>query len=212
MTLTPEQKEEAIDLIETGDKLKAVRYLKETLFISSDQALVLAEKLEAELEGPVQDEEGNLTGSSRSSGINVGKVVGGSFMVVGLIQLAVVAYLIVSHYKFEQRAQPVQGKMIDYDSYQSRDSKTGSTSTMYTPIFEYSFRGKPYKYKSSTSSSMQEYQIDEIVEVLVDPDDPQNPLINSFWEKWFLSILLGFMGTLFGGLGFLAYWFLGRGN
>ena len=208
MNLTPEQKEHAVDLIETGDKLKAVRYLKETLYISSDQALILAEKLEAELESPRDEDGQKLDGTAgKSSGINVSKVVGISFMGVGVIELAVMAYLIVSHYKFEQRAQPVKGTVIDYSTYESKNSKGNGYTTMYTPIFEYSFNGKPYQYKGGTSSSSQEYEINEIVEVLVDPQDPQNPLINSFWEKWFLSILMGFMGVMFGGLGYLSYRF-----
>ncbi len=210
MTLTPEQKEQVIDFIEIGDQLKAVRYLKETLLISSDQALILAEKLEAELETP-QDEEGKtIDGTAgKSSGINISKVVGTIFMVVGVIELAVMTYLIVSHYKFEQRAQPVMGRLINYSTYESKNDKGGGYTTMYTPIYEYSFNDKSYQYKSSTSSSSRDYEINEMVEVLVDPQDPQNPLINTFWEIWFLSILMGFMGVMFGGLGYLAYRFLG---
>ncbi|HRI78027.1 MAG TPA: DUF3592 domain-containing protein [Cyclobacteriaceae bacterium] len=212
MTLTPEQKEHVTELIEFGDKLKAVRYLKETLSISLDQALVLAEKIEAELESPAPPTLGEDGQPVKSSpGINVGKVVGSIFMTVGAIMLGIAAYVVSSHYKFEQRAQKVKGTVIDYHSYESKNDD-GSYTTMYTPTYEYSFNGKSYKYTSNTSSSSQEYQINDAVQILVDPLDPQNPLIDNFWEKWFLPVLLGFMGTLFGGLGFMGYWVLGREN
>ena len=66
---------------------------------------------------------------------------------------------------------------------------------MYRPTFEYAFLGKTYTHESSTSSSSPEYEIEEEVDVLVDPDDPREILIDSFWERSFLSRLLGIIGT-----------------
>ncbi len=212
MTLTPEQKDHAVELIEMGDKLEAVRYLQQTLYITVEQALILAEKLEEEVEtSPLPDELQSFEEiGDQQPGINVGRLVGIIFMSIGGIILAVVAYLAVSNYKFAQRALPVKGKVVDYNHYESPNSKGGGSTLMYTPIFEYSFNGKPYQYKSSTSTSSQEYEIGETVEILVDPLEPQIPLINTFWEKWFLSVLLGFMGVLFAGMGYLAFRVFGR--
>ena len=198
MTLTPEQKEHAVELIEMGDKLEAVRFVQQTLYISVEQALTLTEKLEGELKSPNEN-------PSDAPTMNVGRLLGSIFMSLGGIMLAVVAYLAFSNYKFEQRAQPVKGKVVDYQSYQSANSKGGGYTTMYTPSFEYPFQGKPYRYKSSTSSSSKEYEIGEAVEVLVDPLEPETPLINTFWEKWFLPVLLGSLGTMFTGMGYLAF-------
>ena len=52
--------------------------------------------------------------------INVGRVVGGIFMTLGSIMLAVVVYLIYSNSQFAQRAIPVKGKVISYDSYREQ--------------------------------------------------------------------------------------------
>ncbi len=213
MTLTPEQKEHVIDLIHMGDQLDAVRYLQETLGVSSEEALMLAEKLEEEIEAeesPLKDEFESLQRESvGKKGLNVGRLVGTIFMSLGGIMLAVVAYVVVSNYQFEQRAIPVKGTVIDYQSHLSSNDQ-GQSTTMYTPVFQYDFKGKSYTYVSSTSSSSKEYEIDETVEVLVDPEEPAEILINSFWEKWFLPVLLGFMGTLFSGMGFMAYRVLGK--
>lgn len=208
--MTPEQKEHAIELIEMGNQLDAVRYLQETLDITSEQALILAEKLEEETESELEKEFKFMQDEMHQKpSINIGRLVGGIFMGLGVIMLAIAAYFIVSNYKFSERAITVKGKVIDYDSYESRNDDGGST-TMFTPIFEYEFQSKTYTHKSSTSSSSQDYELDELVDVLVDPDNPKEILIDSFWEKWFVSVLLGFLGTLFTGMGYLAYRVFGK--
>jgi Protein of unknown function (DUF3592) len=211
MPLTPEQKEHVTDLVERGEKLEAVRYFQNTLNVSADQALVLTEKLEEEIESsPLREKFKSLQEEvHKKPGMNVGRVVGGIFMTLGSIMLAVVVYLIYSNNQFAQRAIPVKGKVISYDSYESSDDDGGST-TMYRPTFEYAFLGKTYTHESSTSSSSPEYEIEEEVDVLVDPDDPREILIDSFWERWFLPLLLGFMGTMFAGMGYLVFRMLGK--
>lgn len=208
--MTPEQKEHAIELIEMGNQLDAVRYLQETLDITSEQALILAEKLEEETESELEKEFKSMQDEMHQKpSINIGRLVGGIFMGLGVIMLAIAAYFIVSNYKFSERAITVKGKVIDYNSYESRNDDGGST-TMYTPTFEYEFQSKTYTHKSTTSSSSQDYELDELVDVLVDPDNPKEILIDSFWEKWFVSVLLGFLGTLFTGMGYLAYRVFGK--
>ena len=211
MTLTPEQKEHAVSLIEMGDKLDAVRYLQETLNITTDQAMLLTEKLEEEVEqSPLLNELKAFQEQQQKPGVNIGRLVGGIFMGVGAIMLAVVVYLIVSNYKFSQRAIAVPGKVIDMRTHESRDSEGGGSTTMYAPVFEYTFKEKVYTYTSSTSSSSPSYQIGEPVEVLVDPNQPYEAMINSFWEQWFASVLLGIMGSVFFGMGYMAFRVFGR--
>lgn len=210
MMLSPEQKEHAIELIEMGNQLDAVRYLQETLGITADEALLLAEKLEEEIESDLEKEFKSMQEEiHKKPDVNVGKLVGGIFMCLGLIMLAIAAYFVVSNYQFSKRAITVNGRVIDYNSYQSTDDDGGST-TMYTPTFEYEFQGKTYTHKSSTSTSSKDYKINERVDVLVDPDNPKEILIDSFWEKWFVSLLLGFLGAMFTGMGYLAYRVLGK--
>ncbi len=210
MTLTPEQKEHAIELIEIGNQLEAVRYLQETLDITADQAMLLAEKLEEETESDLEKEFNSLREEMhKKPGVNVGRMVGGIFMSLGAIMLITAAYFLISNYQFSQRAITVKGKVIDYDSYQSRNDDGGST-TMYTPTFEYDFQGKSYTHKSSTSTSSKDYEINELVDVLVDPENPTEVLIDSFWEKWFVSALLSGLGIIFTGMGYLAYRVFGK--
>lgn len=212
MTLTPEQKEHAIHLIEMGEKLEAVRYLQNLLSLNAEQALALTEKLEAEVEdGPdLKEEFLKKSQEMQRSGIKLSRIVGGIFMGIGIILLAVALYLVYSHQQFEKKAIVVTGKVVDYQSYISTDDN--SSTTMYRPVFEYEYKGKTYTHESSGSSSSKGFEIGDPVDIFIDPDNPDDVLVNSFMEKWFLPLLLGIMGTVFTGMGYLAIRILGHRN
>jgi cytoskeletal protein RodZ len=210
MTLTPEQKEHAIELIEMGEKLEAVRYFQEVLNIDAEQALLLAEKLEQEVEaGPAMQELHQKHEEMKRSGTNVGRLVGLIFMSIGMVMLAVVVYLLYAHQQFEKNALTVKGTVVEFQSYESRNNNSSST-TMYTPVFEYEFKGKKYTHVSTSSSNIKEFEVGEPLDILVDPENPAEVFVNSFMEKWFLPLLLGFMGALFTGLGYVAFAVLGK--
>ena len=217
--LSEEQKNKARELIEFGDKLEAVRYLQHQLSITADQALKLAEKLEEDLnnEGIAESEklDEKLNELKKEFGakkqLNVGRLVGSIFMVVGSIMLAVAAYVTYANNQFSKRAIPVSGEVISYSSYESNDDD-GGTTTMFTPTFSYTYNGKNYTHASNVSSSGQDYQIGEKVDVLVDPDDPTEVLIDSFWEKWLIVVILGFLGIMFAGMGYMVHVVLGKTN
>jgi len=210
MTLTPEQKEHAIDLIEMGEKLEAVRYFQQTLQLDAEQALALTEKLEAEIEAgsDLDAEFETKVLDQQPAGANVGKLVGFVFMSIGIIMLSVVLYLIYSYQQFEKRAKVVKGNVTDYQTHISQSDN--SSTTMYAPVFEYVYKGKTRTYVSTTSSNYKEYELGKSLDMFVDPEHPEEVLVNSFSEKWFLPMLLGFMGILFTGLGYLAYRMLDR--
>lgn len=201
--LTPEQKQHATNLIQQGDKIQAIKYLRETLNITLEQALALAEKLEQEVEGKsVKFTLGDLP-ESRTK-VNPPKLVGGIFLSVGLIMLVVTGWIYNRQQNFYQRAIPVQGTVISYDQYESSDDDGGST-TMYTPVFEYSYNGQTYTHTGEVSSSSQDYDIGEPAEIMVDPDNPSDMMVDSFMERWFVVLLLGFMGIVFTGVGYAAF-------
>ncbi len=210
MTLTPDQKNHTIELIERNDKLEAVRYLQETLGLTAEQALALASKLEEEIESQMEDKFKEMRERAKTQmNSKMPRVVGMIFMGLGIMMLIVVAYLIQSNYEFSKRAISVTGKVIGFTNHESNDDD-GGTTTMYTPVFEYDFNAKTYAYTSSTSSSSPGFDIGENVEILVDPDSPGEVLVNTFQEKWLLPLILGIMGTLFTGLGYMAYRVFGK--
>jgi Protein of unknown function (DUF3592) len=214
MMLTPEQKEHAIELIQMGDK-EAVRYLQQVLNVNAEQALLLTKKLEEEImaedEAVFEELKVARENNSQQPPVNAGRIASGIFMGVGSVILAVAAWIGVSNYKFAQQALRVKGTVIMYSNYESRNDY-GSQSTMYTPTYQYVFNGKTYTYTSSTSSSSHEYEINENVNVLVDPQKPEEVLIDSFWERWFVMTLLGGMGTLITGVSYIVYRIMGNAD
>jgi hypothetical protein len=204
MNLTPEQKQHATDLIEMGEKLQAVRYFKETLNISLEEAMTLTEKLEEEIEGDASFAHFQSAHKTGSSSVNVGRLVGTIFMFIGVILLGIAVWIYSNNNQFEKRAERVMGKVSGYDNYESSNDDGGST-TMYTPIFEYSFNGKDYLKPGSVSSSSPDFEIGEPVEILVDPLNPEEILIESFSQKWLGIIILLVLGTIFTGVGYLVF-------
>jgi hypothetical protein len=204
MNLTPEQKQHATDLIEMGEKLQAVRYFKETLNISLEEAMTLTEKLEEEIEGDASFAHFQSAQKTGSSSVNVGRLVGTIFMFIGVILLGIAVWIYSNNKQFEKRAERVMGKVSGYDNYESSNDDGGST-TMYTPIFEYSFNGKEYLKPGSVSSSSPDFEIGEPVEILVDPLNPEEILIESFSQKWLGIIILLVLGTIFTGVGYLVF-------
>lgn len=194
-------------MIASGKQLEAVRYFREVLGVDANQALALAEKLEQEMGGPPPLLAQRVTAHLRSGSI-VGRLVGRIFMTVGIIQAVVAAYLVFSHSRFERHAMAIKGTVVDYQSYVSTGSD-GST-TMYTPVFEYRLNGKAYTHVDNSSSSFREFEVGEVVDILVDPENPEDVLVDSFMEKWFVPTLLGFMGIVFAGIGYGLYRILGR--
>lgn len=207
--MTLDQKEHALHLLRMGEKLETVRYLQDVLNVSAEQALQLAEKLDEEAEFNENNELRLKFNELKAKMENppsarFPRTIGLIFMGIGIVMLTVVIYQVYADYQFSQKAISVSGEVVSYDSYYSSDSDGGG-STMYTPTFAYTFNGKEYTYVSSTSSSSPDFEVGELVEILVDPDDPQNILINSFWERYLIAVILGFLGTMFTGLGYMSF-------
>lgn len=203
--MTEDEKEHASALLRMGEKLEAVRYLQETLDVDAEQALALAEKLdEAQASSEMRERLEELRNQHDSALKSiVPTIVGSIFMGLGLIMLGVAAYIIYADDQFAQRAVPVTGKTIGYSSYISRDDD-GHETTMFTPIFEYTFNETKYTYKSDMSSSSKDFATGDPVEILVDPNDPESVLIHSFWQQYTLPMILGFLGVMFTGMGYMA--------
>jgi len=207
MTLSPDQKKHLESLLKIGDELAAVRYLQNTLGLSAEEALELTEKLDKTIvESP---SAGMFQAVRRTSGhmmkdSKVGKWVGGIFMFFGIVMLAICTYIFYNNYTFAQIAVVVDGKVIDFETHYSTDDD-GNSSLMYSSVFEYEYNGQIYKHTSDVSSSSPDYDTGEEVEILIDPNLPSKALVNEFWDRWFIITLLGIMGSMFTGMGYMAF-------
>ena len=68
--------------------------------------------------------------------------------------------------------------------------------------------GVPHRITNAVASSPPAYDVGEHVEVIYQPNDPENARIDSFAESWLLPLVLGVFGTVF--LGFALAIFRSR--
>jgi hypothetical protein len=97
---------------------------------------------------------------------------------------------------FLDRAEDAEGEVIEMIRSRSDDSYT------YKPVVEFTTpSGVQIEFTSSTSSNPPSYDVGEIVDVLYDPEDPNNARIDGAFSLWFLPVFLSIFGLIFAGIG-----------
>jgi hypothetical protein len=73
---------------------------------------------------------------------------------------------------------------------------------LYRPVIRFETQtGRKIDFIASVASRPAPYQVGECVDVLYNPDDPQQAQINSFLYLWFYVLLLVFFGLFTAGMG-----------
>lgn len=70
------------------------------------------------------------------------------------------------------------------------DTHSDSDGTSYSPIFEYAYEGKTYRYNSVNSSNPPTHRVGDHTVLLVNPENPEKARENSFWELWLLPAIM----------------------
>lgn len=78
-----------------------------------------------------------------------------------------------------------------------------TTRTMQAPVVAFTSPRGPVQFQSDVSSSPPAWQVGEPVKVLFDPNDPSQAVIDSFWVRWLVPLLLGLFGGVFAFIGFV---------
>lgn len=188
MKIPEDYKDQISGLLESGDKLGAVRFAQKNLGLDADQALTLAEQLQAQA----------ISIKPPPPAINPVRLVGIIFTVVGFGLLSAAFVIGFQDYRFAQTAMPVTGKVLRIDS------RLSDNTTMYMPVIGFSFAGREREYVSNVSSSSPVYSVGDNVELLINPRDPSEVVINSFLDRWFVVSLLGSMGLIFSVIGYVV--------
>ncbi len=74
---------------------------------------------------------------------------------------------------------------------------------MQAPVVAFTGPNGPVEFQSSIGSSPPAFRVGEPVTVLFDPSQPTNAQLDSFWDKWLLPGVLGFIGVVFGFMGII---------
>jgi len=126
-----------------------------------------------------------------------GLLIGVIFGLMGFFMVALALFLFVRTRIFLNKAQQTQGTVINM--VYSRSSKGGGG---YSPV--YSFRtimGQEIVVTDNLSSNPPMFQVGQTIDVLYDPENPNDARIKKWFNLYFLPMLFGFLGLVFGGVG-----------
>ena len=176
MGVTRQQKEKVRQLLKNGRKLEAIKYVREQFGLDLRQAKLLVEEVEETLPVDAASTVSNIP-SQRPTGCFLW-----IFVVIGAGFLSAAIWLFVINYQKKENGILVIGRVVEYPSQ---------------PTIAYEVGGEVFHYYSDVSSEPPSYEIGEEVEVYVDPDYPENAMVNTFTESYLLSTIFMVIGLPF---------------
>ncbi|MTC71622.1 MULTISPECIES: DUF3592 domain-containing protein [Providencia] len=130
------------------------------------------------------------------------------FLVIGILFLLGTAFSLYSSMNMTKNGVETTGIVTDLDVSVSEDK-----SKSYFPIIEFTTQdNQKIEFRSSMGSSSYRGSIGQSIDVLYDPTNPHDAVINSFFGIYALSIFCGIFGvvfTLIGGVPF-AFGMVGK--
>jgi len=133
------------------------------------------------------------------------------FWTVVLASAVLGAWVTYDRLQFVARAEPVTGTVVGFTETIKRDDDRKPT-TMYSPQITFDApNGETITYRPNSSSSRPGYEVGEKIDMLYDPANPANAVIDSWWQKWFGSVIAAILILAFGGSAMLMS-YLGRNS
>lgn len=111
---------------------------------------------------------------------------------IGALFLSIVIFLIYQDQTITSKFPMVTGMVIEmrYDN-----------EGMSSPTIQYSWHEISYLHLPSSWSDPPSYEVGEQVELFVNPDNPAEAKINTFFQRYFLAFILLVFGIIFMGVG-----------
>lgn len=112
--------------------------------------------------------------------------------IVGLVLIAIALGLLAKDYLFLRTAVQAQAT-IDTKIVGPEGDEVA------VRVYMYEYNAKPYSKQGRFDTDIGEGG--QYVIAYINPDDPTEALIDSFWERWFWIILSGGLGLVLWGMG-----------
>ena len=140
------------------------------------------------------DKTFNTVNTVYSAGRRIGYVMMGLFFM--LISVILFGWGIYSY--MDKSANFVNYKKSEGTVIRMREvPPTDNSGETYAPVIKYKdASGKEYTYESKHSSDPPDYKVGEKVQLIYDPADPEEVYVDSFREKWVLTIVLFICGIV----------------
>jgi len=128
------------------------------------------------------------------------KIIKYVFTTIGALMLVGTFFAYTSASNFVEQSISTRGVVVEM--LRSRPSSSSSNSYMYKPVVQFVDKnGSEIEFMSSTSSNPPSYGVGESVEVLYNPESPNDAKIKSFFSIWGVVTILGVIGVVFFAVG-----------
>ena len=169
-----------IDLVKAGKKLEAIKYVKSELNIGLGEAAKFVDNIDRET-NPNYKPPGKGCGC-------LGRSLTAIFGAIAMVLLAIAAAIYYFETKTIENGDRVSGQVVDFNS------SDGSVA----PVIQYEWRGEKKLYYSNIYSTPPAYEMDERVPMIINRDDPDDILLDTFTDRWLAIVVLCGLGLFFG--------------
>jgi hypothetical protein len=185
MNINPEYESEVRRLLQARARGEAVEYLSRKLNVTVEDAQRLVTAVEHELAAEQQQRLQTAGKFVRGCGSIAFKFLGIGF---GFVALSFIAGAIIIYF-VESVSNPVsaEGKIVAFQTESERTS----------PVVEFEWKGEIRTYKATTFTSNSSYTVGQTVPLLVNSENPDEAIIDTFEERWLMIVVVGGIGTFF---------------
>jgi Protein of unknown function (DUF3592) len=120
---------------------------------------------------------------------------------VGVLLLGIDLFLFLYTQQQITNSLHVQGKVIDLVAQDSDEDASVAPRISFVAK-----NGDTYTFTSSVSTYPPSFQKGQTVELYYDPQNPKEAIIDTFWELWFVNVLLTGLSLPFLGVGLVLAW------
>lgn len=203
------------DFIRNGQKIQAIKYLKEQYPLSLKEAYILIETLSKEpdntrttwseirgrhMQDMLTHRIRQVAGSPASS-INRTPLTAYIFAIPGIMLLFIALYFYWKDYQIARDSVTITGRVIEL-SWSSANHEGGAT-----PVVEYTWKGKTKVIYGTTYSNPPAVEPGEKIEVIISTTNPDKVILNIMTERYFLMLTFGIMGLIFTAIGYAVFTF-----
>ncbi len=130
-------------------------------------------------------------------------IIGTVFGFVGMLLFVIGIFILIRTRIFMDKAQEVKGTVIRM--VYRRDSDGGGG---YSPVYQFrTITGQTIEIADGMSSNPPMFTEGQSVDVLYDPENPNRARIKKWSSLYFVPLLLGGLGIIFGGIGVVLLFF-----
>lgn len=194
MNVQQEIRQQVTALLRSGQRAEAKALLKEKFQVSDEQAdqLILAIERENPMANVIVPQMGKqMSQAFAGSGGCLALILNGLKIFFILVTLMFSAFAIGMYFfdnRFADDGIPVEGTVISLT-----ENETGS----FAPVVEYMYQDTLRQYKSSVYSNPPDYQMGQQITLLLNPEDPNEAIIDSFNDRYLITVIFGIVAGFF---------------